>query len=156
MRADLIDSTAPTEVSMPYDIQPVSAPRMTGLTLRLFTRLTERPLVGRAIRYRESGEAQEVYGRIIDYAGQFPDREMGVMLVSDMHRAVGQELFNVPQFSSWAKAVGETVSGIEVHFDGLDEKRGRAAFVAPNGSSGTPAEAMPCISSVALREMRTK
>ena len=35
---------------MPYDIQPVSAPRMTGLTLRLFTRLTERPLVGRAIR----------------------------------------------------------------------------------------------------------
>ena len=35
---------------MPYDIQPVCAPRMTGLTLRLFTRLTERPLVGRAIR----------------------------------------------------------------------------------------------------------
>jgi Asp-tRNA(Asn)/Glu-tRNA(Gln) amidotransferase A subunit family amidase len=35
---------------MPYDVQPVSAPRMTGLTLRLFTRLTERPLIGRAIR----------------------------------------------------------------------------------------------------------
>ena len=35
---------------MPYDVEPVSAPRMTGLALRLFTRLTERPLIGRPIR----------------------------------------------------------------------------------------------------------
>jgi len=66
-------------------------------------------LVGRAIRYREQPEAQEVFGRIIDYAGNFPDREMGVMLISDMHRAVGQELFQVPQFANWAKAVADVM-----------------------------------------------
>jgi len=56
-------------------------------------------LVGRAIRARDNGNAQETYGHIIDYAGSFPQREMGVMLISDMHRAIGQELFSVPQFA---------------------------------------------------------
>lgn len=40
--------------------------------------------------------ARQVYGHIIDYAARFPEREMGVMLVSDMHRAIGRELFAVP------------------------------------------------------------
>jgi len=35
---------------MAYDVQPVKAPRLAGLALRLFTRLTERPLIGRPIR----------------------------------------------------------------------------------------------------------
>lgn len=35
---------------MAYDIQPVKAPRLAGLALRLFTRLTERPLLGHPIR----------------------------------------------------------------------------------------------------------
>ena len=47
-------------------------------------------LVGRAIRANESGNGLEVHGRILEYAGRFPQREMGVMLVSDMHRAIGE------------------------------------------------------------------
>jgi hypothetical protein len=66
-------------------------------------------LVGRAIRAKDQGEPQESYGRIIDYAGAFPQREMGVMLISDMHRAIGQDLFAVPQFSQWAKAVADVM-----------------------------------------------
>ncbi len=66
-------------------------------------------LVGRAIRHKDTAEAKTVYGRIIDYAGGFPDREMGVMLISDMHRAIGQELFSVPQFANWAKAVSDVM-----------------------------------------------
>jgi len=31
------------------------------------------------------------------------------MLVSDMHRAIGQELFSVPQFRQWAKDVAEVM-----------------------------------------------
>jgi len=31
------------------------------------------------------------------------------MLVSDMHRAVGQELFSVPQFTRWAKLVADVM-----------------------------------------------
>ncbi len=66
-------------------------------------------LVGRAIRARDNGGAQETYGHIIDYAGSFPQREMGVMLISDMHRAIGQELFSVPQFAQWAKQVADVM-----------------------------------------------
>lgn len=66
-------------------------------------------LVGRALRARKTAEANSVFGHIIDYAGTFPQREMGVMLISDMHRAVGQELFAVPQFSTWAKAVADVM-----------------------------------------------
>jgi MoxR-like ATPase len=66
-------------------------------------------LVGRAIRARDNGNAQETYGHIIDYAGSFPQREMGVMLISDMHRAIGQELFSVPQFAQWAKQVADVM-----------------------------------------------
>ena len=66
-------------------------------------------LVGRAVRAKESGDGAPVYGRILEYAGRFPQREMGVMLVSDMHRAVGQDLFNVPEFAPWAQSVAEVM-----------------------------------------------
>lgn len=66
-------------------------------------------LVGRAIRANEAGGDAAVYGNILDYAGYFPQREMGVMLVSDMHRAIGQALFEVPAFSTWAKAVADVM-----------------------------------------------
>ncbi len=66
-------------------------------------------LVARAIRARDESDAHTTYGHIVDYAGAFPQREMGVMLISDMHRAIGQELFQVPQFSQWAKAVADVM-----------------------------------------------
>jgi hypothetical protein len=66
-------------------------------------------LVGRAIRARENGSAREAYGHILDYARRFPQREMGVMLVSDMHRVVGAELFEVAQFDEWAKDVADVM-----------------------------------------------
>lgn len=66
-------------------------------------------LVGRAIRAKDNGSAKEVFGNILDYAGRFPQREMGVMLVSDMHRAVGQPLFEVPQFTNWAKNIADVM-----------------------------------------------
>jgi hypothetical protein len=66
-------------------------------------------LVGSAIRAKVSGNAQEAYGRILDYARRFPQREMGVMLVSDMQRAIGAGLFEVPQFASWAKSIADVM-----------------------------------------------
>ncbi|MCG8036514.1 MAG: MoxR family ATPase [Candidatus Thiodiazotropha taylori] len=66
-------------------------------------------LVGRAIRANESDDGVEVHGRILEYAGRFPQREMGVMLVSDMHRAIGETLFSVPQFNDWAQAVSDVM-----------------------------------------------
>jgi hypothetical protein len=68
-------------------------------------------LVGRALRAKSESpaEAREVYGAILDFAGRFREREMGVMLVSDLHRAIGQEIFAVPEFSPWAQAVAEVM-----------------------------------------------
>ena len=66
-------------------------------------------LVGRAIRVREQDEASETMGNILTYAKHFPQREMGVMMVSDMHRAVGEAIFEVPQFSDWANDIAEVM-----------------------------------------------
>ena len=66
-------------------------------------------LVGRAIRARQDADAQRVIGNILVYAGRFPQREMGVMLVSDLHRAIGNELFDVPAFTDWAQAISDVM-----------------------------------------------
>ena len=71
-------------------------------------------LVGRAIRVNAdgaklNGAAVETFGHILDYARRFPSREMGVMLVSDMQRAVGPRLFDVPQFGEWANAIADVM-----------------------------------------------
>jgi hypothetical protein len=66
-------------------------------------------LVGRAIRARDAGNGGVAHGHILNYARQFPQREMGVMLVSDMHRAIGEEIFSVPQFNDWAQAVSDVM-----------------------------------------------
>ena len=57
---------------MPYDVQPVSAPRMTGLALRLFTRLTERPLMGGPIRQHLRGQIGISRLREVDLHDEVP------------------------------------------------------------------------------------
>jgi hypothetical protein len=64
-------------------------------------------LVGRAIRDKETENAKATQGNILNYALQFPQREMGVMLVSDLHRAIGQTIFQVPEFTQWANQIAD-------------------------------------------------
>jgi hypothetical protein len=66
-------------------------------------------LVGRAVRANGTPDAQRVQGNILKYAKSFPQREMGVMLVSDMHRALGSGIFEVPEFGDWAQAVADVM-----------------------------------------------
>jgi len=66
-------------------------------------------LVGRAIRAKNTNEAETVHGHILNYASVFPQKEMGVMLVSDMHRAIGADIFSVPQFAQWSNAVADVM-----------------------------------------------
>ena len=82
--------------------EPVPVPREVDLQYAVAS-----ALVGRAIRAKGTTEAKVLHGHILDYATRFPLREMGIMLVSDMHRAIGQNLFSVPQFSGWANAVAD-------------------------------------------------
>jgi len=72
-------------------------------------------LVGRAIRARDDAQkaggseedAKIVYGHILNYAKNFRQKEMGVMLISDMLRAIGDDLFAVPEFGHWAGSIGD-------------------------------------------------
>ena len=64
-------------------------------------------LVGRAIAAQDSDNSAQVYGRILDYARRFRHKEMGVMLVSDLLRAIGDEMFAVPEFATWATSIGD-------------------------------------------------
>ena len=58
-------------------------------------------------RARESAGDPAKLANILRYARRYPQREMGVMLVTDLHRAVGQPLFRVPEFAEWANSVAE-------------------------------------------------
>ncbi|TCJ15013.1 MoxR family ATPase [Parasulfuritortus cantonensis] len=58
-------------------------------------------------RAKESAGDPAKLGNVLKYAKTFPQREMGVMLVTDLHRAVGQPLFRVPEFVAWANSVAE-------------------------------------------------
>ena len=62
-------------------------------------------LVRRAVQVRELPHAGVVYGHILAYARRFPQREMGVMLVTDLHRSIGRPLISVPQFADWAASI---------------------------------------------------
>ena len=64
-------------------------------------------LVRRAHMARNGAEAPRVLGNILRYAKNFPQRELGVMLVTDMHRTVGRPLFAVPEFADWANTVAD-------------------------------------------------
>ena len=64
-------------------------------------------LVGRAIAAKGKDDANIVYGHILNYAKEFKQKEMGVMLISDMLRAIGDDLFAVPEFAQWASSIGD-------------------------------------------------
>jgi hypothetical protein len=62
-------------------------------------------LVRRAVRAKDTPQAATVLGNILRYARRFPQREMGVMLVTDLSRSIGKPLYAVPEFAEWAKSI---------------------------------------------------
>lgn len=66
-------------------------------------------LVGQAVRVAGTDAGVTSIGHILNYANRFPQREMGVMLVSDMHQAIGEQLFAVPEFKDWANRVSDVM-----------------------------------------------
>ena len=66
-------------------------------------------LVSRAMGEKENKESQRVFGNILNFAQKFPQKEMGVMLVSDLQRVIGQALFQTPEFSQWANVVADVM-----------------------------------------------
>lgn len=67
-------------------------------------------LVGRAVNYRDE-ENHQAIGHILNYAGHFREKEMGVMLVSDLHRVLDDLLFEIQEFEPWAEKVADLLLG---------------------------------------------
>ncbi len=66
-------------------------------------------LVGRAISVKGKDNADKVWGNILNFARDFPQKELGVMLVSDMQRAIGEEIFSIPEFANWASQIADVM-----------------------------------------------
>ncbi|MBF0218377.1 MAG: MoxR family ATPase [Gammaproteobacteria bacterium] len=64
-------------------------------------------LVGRAIAAKGRADAEQIDNAILNFATLLPQQEMGVMLVFDLHRAIGQQLFALPGFAPWAGTVAD-------------------------------------------------
>jgi hypothetical protein len=60
---------------------------------------------------RMEGAAQETAtAHCLAYARRFPQREVGVMLVTDLARTVGRPLYGVPEFGDWAEDVADLLA----------------------------------------------
>ena len=66
-------------------------------------------LVGRAISIRDNKDFanRDMIINLLNYAGQFTQPEMGVMLVSDLARTLGDDVYASPAFCQWAESVGD-------------------------------------------------
>jgi len=94
------------DVNAILDGREVSVPESIDLQYALAS-----SLVGKAVRLTESDVEQgdSKLGNILDFAARFPQREMGVMLVSDMHRAIGNRIFSLAQFKDWASSISDVL-----------------------------------------------
>lgn len=94
------------DISAILDGQKVSIPDSIDLQYALAS-----SLVGKAVRLTtsEAEQSNSKLGNILNFALDFPQREMGVMLVSDMHRAIGDRIFSLPQFKDWASSISDVL-----------------------------------------------
>jgi MoxR-like ATPase len=66
-------------------------------------------LVKRATQTQTQNNATVIQGRILSFAAQLPQREIAVMLVTDLQRHLGNALFNVPEFAPWAQSMTDVL-----------------------------------------------
>ncbi|MBW5290386.1 MAG: hypothetical protein Rsou_0891 [Candidatus Ruthia sp. Asou_11_S2] len=66
-------------------------------------------LAGRAIGVKGTDCAEKVWGHILNFAKNFPQKELGVMLVSDMQRGIGGDIFTIPEFADWANKIADII-----------------------------------------------
>jgi hypothetical protein len=63
-------------------------------------------LVARVVRGKGTAGSPDRLAAALRCAGQFPQREIGVMVVHDLARNIGPDIYKAPEFARWAKEVG--------------------------------------------------
>ncbi|MSQ19109.1 MAG: AAA family ATPase [Betaproteobacteria bacterium] len=83
---------------------PVQVPATVELEYAFATSLA------RHVARLASSDRRGVLGRALTLARQFKHREIGVMLVTDLHRIHGRPFYDIPEFGEWAAEVQDLVS----------------------------------------------
>jgi hypothetical protein len=90
------------------DIEAIAAGRSSEVPLGIDLQYgVAAALVRHAQAAYRNGQADAVVGNILRYARALPQRELGVMLVTDLHRSIGTPLYAVPEFAEWAQDVSD-------------------------------------------------
>lgn len=66
-------------------------------------------LLGHVARLKGSANRHAAFGNILSYAKGFAHKEIAVMMIADMYRLLGDELFALPEFQPWADSVSDIV-----------------------------------------------
>jgi MoxR-like ATPase len=66
--------------------------------------------LARHIARLSTGDRKNVLGAALNLARRFKHREIGVMLVTDLHRVHGKPFYDIPEFAEWAAEVRDLVS----------------------------------------------
>ena len=67
-------------------------------------------LVRRVVRESGKPSGEAMIGNVLRYAKLFPQRELSIMLVSDLQRAIGAPLLDTPEFSEWASSISDLLT----------------------------------------------
>jgi hypothetical protein len=66
-------------------------------------------LVRLVSRQARGAQRRGACAHVLAYAAMLPHRELGVMLVADLARALEEPLYDVPGFDAWAQAVSDVI-----------------------------------------------
>ena len=66
-------------------------------------------LVRRVSRQPRGEARRRACANVLAYAARLPQRELGVMLVADLSRALDEPLYDVEGFDAWAAAVSDLI-----------------------------------------------
>ncbi len=90
------------------DIEAIATGRSSEVPLGLDLQYgVVQALVRHAQAACASGGPDAVVRNILRYARELPQRELGVMLVTDLHRSIGRPLYALPEFAEWAQCVSD-------------------------------------------------
>jgi MoxR-like ATPase len=66
-------------------------------------------LVRRCAALQQAPDAKRYLANVLRYAQTLPQRELGVMLVTDLQHSVGEPLVALPEFAEWAASVADVM-----------------------------------------------
>jgi hypothetical protein len=92
------------------DPAEIAAGRVTDVPRGVELQYALAAAVVRHVARLEGAEQMRAASGVLGYARRFPQRELGVMLVTDLQRVVGRPLYDVPAFAEWADSVSDLLS----------------------------------------------